>query len=323
MAIDDALLGAWPLPAPADDGDKSDRGRAVCLGGAPELPGAIILAGTAALRAGAGTLRIGTGRSIAQAVAVAVPEALVFGVAETRAGAIAPHAVAAIAERVADARAVLIGPGMVGPAAAARLLTALLPHLEGVGTLLLDAVGLDAAAATQHAVRGFRAGAGAGASVIMTPHAGEMARLLATDLASVAADPVGAARHAASHFNAVVTLKGADTYVATPGADVYCYRDGGVGLATSGSGDTLAGVVAGLAARGADPAQAAVWGVYLHGEAGNRLTARIGRLGFLARELLAEVPCVMAGFDRPRRRRARHAARPDQSSRSRSRSPSS
>lgn len=308
MAIDDALLGAWPLPAPADRGDKSDRGRVVCLGGAPELPGAIILAGTAALRAGAGTLRIGTGRSIAQAVAVAVPEALVFGVAETRAGAIAPHAVAAIAERAADARAVLIGPGMVGPAAAAHLLSALLPRLEGVGTLLLDAVGLDGAAATEDAVRGFGAGAGAGAgaSVIMTPHAGEMARLLGTDLASVAADPVGAARHAATHFNAVVALKGADTYVATPGADVYCYRDGGVGLATSGSGDTLAGVVAGLAARGADPARAAVWGVYLHGEAGNRLTARMGRLGFLARELLAEVPYVRAGFDR-----ARPAARPD------------
>jgi len=308
VAIDDALLGAWPLPAPADRGDKSDRGRVVCLGGAPELPGAIILAGTAALGAGAGTLRIGTGRSIAQAVAVAVPEALVFGVAETRAGAIAPHAVAAIAERAADARAVLIGPGMVGPAAAAHLLSALLPRLEGVGTLLLDAVGLDGAAATEDAVRGFGAGAGAGAgaSVIMTPHAGEMARLLGTDLASVAADPVGAARHAATHFNAVVALKGADTYVATPGADVYCYRDGGVGLATSGSGDTLAGVVAGLAARGADPARAAVWGVYLHGEAGNRLTARMGRLGFLARELLAEVPYVMAGFDR-----ARPAARPD------------
>jgi len=308
VAIDDALLGAWPLPAPADRGDKSDRGRVVCLGGAPELPGAIILAGTAALRAGAGTLRIGTGRSIAQAVAVAVPEALVFGVAETRAGAIAPHAVAAIAERAADARAVLIGPGMVGPAAAAHLLSALLPRLEGVGTLLLDAVGLDGAAATEDAVRGFGAGAGAGAgaSVIMTPHAGEMARLLGTDLASVAADPVGAARHAATHFNAVVALKGADTYVATPGADVYCYRDGGVGLATSGSGDTLAGVVAGLAARGADPARAAVWGVYLHGEAGNRLTARMGRLGFLARELLAEVPYVRAGFDR-----ARPAARPD------------
>lgn len=289
--IDAALLRAWPLPSPAGDGDKSDRGQVVCIGGAPELPGAIILAGTAALRAGAGLLRMGTARSIARAVAVAVPEALVFGVTQTRAGGLAPSSAASIAQRSANARALLIGPGMVDVPAVLGLLRALLPRLAKLGVLIIDAAALDGVAAAGEALWA------SGVDAVLTPHAGEMARLLDVDIASVKADPVGMAARAAAEFRAVVALKGSDTYVVTPTGETYCYREGDVGLATSGSGDTLAGVIAGLAARGASPDQAAAWGVYLHGAAGNRLTGRMGRIGFLARELLAEVPPVMASFD--------------------------
>jgi len=95
----------------------------------------------------------------------------------------------------------------------------------------------------------------------------------------------------------VVALKGAETYIAAPDGTAYRYADGAIGLATSGSGDTLAGIVAGLLARGAEPLHAAVWAVYLHGEAGNTMSARMGKLGFLARELLADIPRVMARFD--------------------------
>jgi NAD(P)H-hydrate repair Nnr-like enzyme with NAD(P)H-hydrate dehydratase domain len=101
----------------------------------------------------------------------------------------------------------------------------------------------------------------------------------------------------AEAFGAVVALKGAETLVVDADGAAYCYRQGRVGLATSGSGDTLAGVIAGLAARGASPLQATVWGVYLHGEAGNRLTGRFGQTGFLARELLAEVPQALAALE--------------------------
>jgi len=96
-------------------------------------------------------------------------------------------------------------------------------------------------------------------------------------------------------------LKGAETHIAGPSGEVYCNRSGNVGLATSGSGDTLSGIIAGLAARGADALQAAVWGVYLHGSAGDRLARRVGPLGFLARELLAEIPAVMFALSRARR----------------------
>jgi hydroxyethylthiazole kinase-like uncharacterized protein yjeF len=133
---------------------------------------------------------------------------------------------------------------------------------------------------------------------ILTPHAGEMAGLLGIEKERVQADPIGTARRAAEHFRSIVALKGAETVIASPSGEVWCNRTGNVGLATSGSGDTLSGIIAGLAARGADPAQATVWGVYLHGAAGDRLATRVGPLGFLARELLAEIPALMAELGR-------------------------
>jgi ADP-dependent NAD(P)H-hydrate dehydratase len=95
----------------------------------------------------------------------------------------------------------------------------------------------------------------------------------------------------------VVALKGATTHIADPDGALYRYNKGNVGLAASGSGDTLAGAIAGLAARGASPAQAAAWGVYLHGEAGNRLAQRISPIGFLARELPHELPAIIRGLE--------------------------
>jgi NAD(P)H-hydrate repair Nnr-like enzyme with NAD(P)H-hydrate dehydratase domain len=101
--------------------------------------------------------------------------------------------------------------------------------------------------------------------------------------------------HAVTKLGAVVALKGRETLIAAPASgNVYCNRAGNVGLATSGSGDTLSGVITGLAARGSTPFQAAVWGVYLHARAGDALARRMGSLGFLARELLAEIPPLMA-----------------------------
>jgi hydroxyethylthiazole kinase-like uncharacterized protein yjeF len=144
---------------------------------------------------------------------------------------------------------------------------------------------------------------------ILTPHAGEMAGLLGIEKTAVLADPVGTARRAAEHFRAVVALKGSQTVIATPGGEVWRNRSGNVGLATSGSGDTLSGIIAGLVARGAAPAQATIWGVHLHGSAGDRLAKRVGPLGYLARELLAEIPALMAELSRPTSERSR-AARP-------------
>jgi hydroxyethylthiazole kinase-like uncharacterized protein yjeF len=284
------LLDSWPLPQPHGDGDKDTRGRVLVIGGAPEMPGAIILAATAVLRSGAGKLQIATCASIAPHVAVAVPEARVFALPETSTGGIAPAASAELAERAKAVDAVLIGPGMLDEAATGALLDQLLPELEQT-VLVLDAIALTCEPRPE------RAPARHARNAILTPHAGEMATLLGIDKAAVAADPAGVAREAAAAFGSVIVLKGGTTYIAAPDGTLYQYASGNIGLATSGSGDTLAGVVAGLAARGTAPVQAAGWGVYLHGEAGNQLATRMGRLGYLARELLDEIPPLMNHFD--------------------------
>jgi ADP-dependent NAD(P)H-hydrate dehydratase len=128
---------------------------------------------------------------------------------------------------------------------------------------------------------------------IFTPHAGEMAGLMNMERAAVEADPAGVATRAAKSFGALFVLKGARTYIASPTGQLAVCHDGNVGLATSGSGDVLAGVITGLAARGADPFAAATWGVFLHAKAGDRLADKVGPLGYLARELLDEIPKLL------------------------------
>jgi NAD(P)H-hydrate repair Nnr-like enzyme with NAD(P)H-hydrate dehydratase domain len=130
------------------------------------------------------------------------------------------------------------------------------------------------------------------------PHAGEMARLLECEAMRSSADPLGAARRAAETFGVVAVIKGQFSHIVSPDGRAFRFEGGGVGLATSGSGDTLAGIVGGLCARGADPLTAALWGVSLHGEAGRRLSRDVGRVGFLARELLDLVPPLMDELSR-------------------------
>ena len=265
------------------------------VGGAVEMPGAVILAATAALRAGAGKLQIATCRSIAPSVALAVPEARVFALPETKAGAIATSAADKILEHANNTHALLVGPGMIGESAIMRLLKKLLPDIN-VPVLVLDAGALSCIEEDEQCLHDLKG------RVVLTPHAGEMAKMLGTDKEDVTRDPLLTARRAARALRAVIALKGRETFIVGPNTDAYCNRTGNVGLATSGSGDTLSGIIAGLAARGAEPLQAAAWGVYLHGRAGDRLARRMGRLGFLARELLAEVPALMSELERPKKR---------------------
>ena len=125
-----------------------------------------------------------------------------------------------------------------------------------------------------------------------------MAGILSVGRGEVEDSPEEFARRAANELGVVVALKGRETFVARPGSDeIFCNRAGNVGLATSGSGDVLAGLVAGLLARGAEPLSAAAWGVHAHALAGDRLARNVGPLGFLARELLSEIPPVLARLE--------------------------
>ncbi|HEX8635755.1 MAG TPA: NAD(P)H-hydrate dehydratase [Pyrinomonadaceae bacterium] len=296
LVITPKALAAWPLPQPEEDDDKEARGRVLVIGGSTEIAGAVVLAATAALRAGAGKMQIATCRSLAPHVSMAVPEARVIGLPETAAGGIAAGGIKQIETELEGAQAVLVGPGMVDEAATARLMRNLLHRVEHA-TLVLDAGAFAFLKSTPQSLQRL------GGRVVLTPHAGEMASLLGIEKSEVEAEPLRTVRRAVAELHAVVALKGRETLIAAPASrNVYSNRAGNVGLATSGSGDTLSGVVAGLAARGATPFQAAVWGVHLHARAGDELARRMGPLGFLARELLAEIPTLMAKLHRPKSR---------------------
>lgn len=280
--VDAALLRDFPLPHVAEDSGKEERGRLLLVAGSRELAGAARLAGEAALRAGAGKLQIGTAASLAAALAVAMPEARVIGHEEDE-GCIAESDIAPLVEWATAAQAVTVGCGMKAGAPLVKLLGELLSSGADI-PLVLDAAALDCLAPVERPLCRW-----AGGSVLL-PHAGEMARLLGTNREAIEADRPGAARQASERFNAVALVKGSVSHIAAPDGRTFRLAGGGVGLATSGSGDVLAGLVGGLAARGADALTATLWGTWLHAEAGRVLTKRVGRLGFLARELPGVIP---------------------------------
>ena len=247
------------------------------------MPGAVVLAATAALRAGAGKLTIATVKSIAPLVAQAVPEARVIGLQEKTSGGVAALAATDLPVKF---DAVLIGPGMQDELAASEFVAAFLPRLHGA-KVLLDASAMEVMREPRHAH------AISPSAVLLTPHCGELAHLTGETKEAIEADPDGAALSAAHRWAAAVALKGATTLIANPSQQLWSHEGGNIGLAVSGSGDVLAGIIAGLLARGAALEQAAVWGVALHARAGDRLATRLGPLGYLSREISTEVPMLM------------------------------
>jgi NAD(P)H-hydrate repair Nnr-like enzyme with NAD(P)H-hydrate dehydratase domain len=155
------------------------------------------------------------------------------------------------------------------------------------GPLVLDAAVLECLEPLEDEVGAWPGG------TILLPHSREMAQLLGQAPEEIEADPLAAVRRASERFNAVALVKGSYSFAAEPGGRAFRLKGGGVGLATSGSGDVLAGIVGGLCARGAEPLTALLWGMWLHAEAGRILTERVGRVGFLARELPDLIPGLL------------------------------
>ena len=286
IEIDADWLRANPVPAIAGDTSKNARGRVLVVGGAAGVPGALLLTGEAVLRVGAGKVRLATVKSAALALGIAFPEAAVLGLAETD-GEIGADAVAVLAGLTTGVDALVLGPGMGDKAVAERLVRGLAAADAPDTTLVLDAAAVACAGSLAEVLTPWRG------RLVLTPHGGEMAALRGCDLDTIRADPEAIAREVAARFGAVAVLKDAETVIAAPDGTVLHYRGGGPGLGTGGSGDVLAGAIGGLAARGCSPLVAAGWGVWLHGEAGRALATRVGRIGFLGRELPPLLPGLM------------------------------
>ena len=271
------VLRRMPLPRPGADDDKEARGRVLVVGGGTETVGAIILAGTAALRAGAGKLQVTMAEQDGGAgLAYVMPEARFLSGDEGE-----------LAKYLGEADAVCIGPGWTEERPRGPVTRFFLSRCKKAA-VVLDAQAVANLLMSGEVPRSWFSRA------VVTPNAEEFSEVFHGGKGPAPRDPLGAARAAATSSGAVIVLKGRETFIVAPDGRAFVNRAGNVGLATSGSGDVLAGVIAGLAARGAAPLEAAVWGVHLHALAGDRLAARTGPLGYLARELPAEVPRLMA-----------------------------
>jgi NAD(P)H-hydrate epimerase len=266
--IDESEL-AMSLPRRPRDSHKGSNGRVLIAGGGVGMPGALALAGVAALRVGAGLVTVAGAAENLVSVTAGRPELIYLPVSS--------HS--SLDSAMAAADVIAIGPGLGQGEWAQRLWAAVLT--AGKPTIA-DADALNLLA--QKPVR-------LPASWVITPHPGEAARLLGTGIAEVQADRLGAARELHGRFGAVVVLKGAGSLVATGAAEVteiaICER-GNPGMATAGMGDVLTGVIAGLCAQSGDSARAARIGVLVHALAGDA-AAQGGQRGLIARDVIAEL----------------------------------
>lgn len=285
--LDSGWIAANPPPVHGDGTTKNSRGRVLVIGGSRRVPGAVRLTGEAALRAGAGKLQMATVGAATVMLGLLVPEAAAVALPEDDAGEIASLDGKELEKALEGCDSLVIGPGIGDPDAAERLLRQALAALSNEAVLVVDAMAIGCARTLAADIAAFKG------RLVFTPHHGEMAVLTGRDEEEIARDPAAIARDAAAQYGAVVVLKSSETVVAAPDGTLLHYGGGGIGLATGGSGDVLAGAVGGLASRGAPPLVAAGWGVWLHGQGGRRVATTRGPVGFLARELSAEFPRLL------------------------------
>jgi NAD(P)H-hydrate epimerase len=302
------------LPARPIDAHKNTFGRALVVAGSVNYPGAAYLAAAAATRVGAGLVTLATARSLCPVVAAALHAATYLPLPEDL-GAITPDALKLISEWLPRYRALLVGPGLgTDPATfefvqrllgvesdeASRRRIGFLPGETPAGkhsvlTLpptVVDADGLNALAA----VEGWPTRLSEGLQLVLTPHAGEMARLIdldAKDAKTIDAARLETARRYAVEWGQVVVLKGAHTVVAGPDGRAAASPFANPALATAGTGDVLAGAIVGLLAQGLTPFDAAVCGVFLHAQAGEQVRDEIGAAGGVADDLLPRLPTTL------------------------------
>jgi NAD(P)H-hydrate epimerase len=299
------------LPARSDRAHKGTFGRVLIIAGSANYVGAAALSGAGARRVGAGLVTMALPVPIQPAVAAQLPEAT-YVLLPHDLGVVAKGAVAVLREQLSDYEyaALLVGPGLTQEKATGDFVHTFLGlnrderkgrigFLAGTGDeeeagislppLIVDADGLNILAATDGWWRALPP------ETVITPHPGEMARLVGGDMTAgdVQADRIGIARRRAAAWNVVLVLKGAHTVIAAPDGRVMVSPFANAGLATAGTGDVLAGAVAGLRAQGLGAFEAAVGGVYVHGLAGELARTELGEMGMVAGDLPPRLPLAL------------------------------
>jgi NAD(P)H-hydrate epimerase len=285
------LIGAAvreEVPRRAGDTNKFSSGAVLVVGGSTGLTGAVCLACDASMRAGAGWVRAAVPASLNAIFEVKLTEVMSVPLPDEQ-GRLLARAADEVLEAVERADSVVLGPGLGRTESAFELARLLLARIER--PLLVDADGLNAIA---EGPEGLRAAAKRSAPLILTPHAGELARLLGTSSGEVAAHRLASVREAASRAEAVVVLKGDDTLVAA-GSRLAISRGGSPGLATAGTGDVLSGVTGAFLARGVGAFEAACAAVSVHAEAGRWAATRLGADSVMAGDVVDALPEALQG----------------------------
>jgi NAD(P)H-hydrate epimerase len=268
----------WPARDPL--AHKGGSGKLLVLAGSVGLTGAATLCCEAALRSGVGLVTLGIPASLNDALEVKLTEAMTLPLPETETRAHSPESLPIIRERLEGTAALAAGPGFGRHPRSGELLRALAADCPV--PLVVDADGLNLLSPARENTFP--------AHCVITPHPGEIARLLGTEVAAVESNRLETAREAAARFGCVVLLKGPATVVAAPDGRLGINSSGGPALATGGAGDVLTGMVAACLARGLEPYEAAAAAVYLHGVAGDVAGERFGAPGAIAGDVVAAIP---------------------------------
>ena len=270
------------LPARPFDANKGIFGTTLIIAGSSGFTGAAILASEAALRSGAGLSVLALPVSLQDVAAAKLTEVMTRGLPENAGRAIGAKALMPALELAQKASSVVLGCGLGTDKETCEFVG---QFVRSVRTpLTLDADGLNCLTEDLGALEGDHG------EIVITPHPGEMARLLGTTPAEVQSNRLAAAREAAARFNCVVTLKGARTVTADPSGKVFINLTGNSGMATAGTGDVLSGVIGGLISQRVSVLDAAVCGVYIHGRAGDIAASSVGEVGMIASDVLTGVP---------------------------------
>jgi len=275
---DDVLDG---LPRRGAQSTKFAAGSVLVCGGSPGLTGAPCMCSEAAMRAGAGYVTACVPATLHAIFETRLLEVMTVPLRDT-AGALHPMAVREAVERAARVDSVVLGPGLGRDPGTVRFARGLASAVER--PLLLDADGLNAHAGELDALADRKA------ATVLTPHAGELGRLLGIESQAVQARRLECARRAAAEAKAVVVLKGDDTLVAQPDGRVAVSRGGAPALATAGTGDVLSGVIGAFLSKRMDPFHAACAGVFVHVLAGRQAAATIGAEGVIASDVIEALP---------------------------------
>jgi len=284
----DLITDAWAkrlLPERPMGANKGTFGRVLAVAGSVHYSGAAYLAAGGALRAGAGLVTLAAARSLLPVLAAKLDEATFLPLDEAEPGVIGDGSLKDIRAALRPCRALLLGCGLGKHAATGALLRALLLESgDGLPPAVIDADGLNLLSEVDGWWRRLSGEA------VLTPHPGEMARLTGGDIAAVQGERIEICLRMAAEWRQVVVLKGAGTVIAAPDGRAALAAAANPGLASGGTGDVLAGIIAGLLAQGLKPYEAALLGVHLHAGAGEMARAEMGAAGMLAGDLLPRLP---------------------------------